>query len=63
MTLTQAMRAEAAKLTDLATDYLMAGKYDLGVNMQRAASGLMAAVNILEIAYAGEREAKEGIEA
>ena len=63
MTLTQAMRAEAAKLTDRAKDYIKAGEYDLGVNMRRTAFGLMAAVNMLEIAYAGEREAKEGIEA
>ena len=41
-----------------ATGYLMTGEHDLCDDMRRAASGLMVAVNMLEIAYAGEREAK-----
>lgn len=61
--LIEEMRAEAARLTDRATGYRLCGEHDLCDDMRRAASGLLVAVNMLEIAYAGEREAKEGIEA
>lgn len=62
MHLIEEMRAEAAKLTDRATGWRIAGEHDLCDDLRRAADGLLVAVNKLEIARAGEREAKERAE-
>ena len=59
MRLLDDMREEAAKLTDRATGYRMCGQHELCDDMRRAANGLLAAVNMVEIARAGEREARE----
>jgi len=63
MRLIEEMRAEAAKLTDRATGYRLCGEHRLCEDLRRAAEGLYAAISMVEIAYSGEREAKEGIEA
>ena len=53
------MRLEMRRLNDRATGYRIAGEHDLSDDLRRAAGGLLIAINKLEIAYAGEREAKE----
>ncbi len=63
MRLIDEMRAELAKIQDRATGYRMCGEHSLSTDLTFAASKLIVAINALEIAYAGEREAKEGIEA
>lgn len=59
MRLAEDMRAEAARLTDRATGYAMCGERQLAGDMRRAASGLLVAVNMLELAVAAEGEAIE----
>ena len=59
MRLIEDMRAEARRLTDRATGYAMCGERQLAGDMRQAANGLLVAINMLEIAQAGERQAQE----
>ena len=60
MRLIEDMRAECRRLNDRATYYRMCGEHQLSEDLRLAASKLAIAVNALEIAVAGEAEAKEG---
>lgn len=53
------MRAEARRMTDIAIQYKQAGQDRLCEDHRRAAEGIYAAVNMMNCAYAGEREARE----
>lgn len=59
MRLIEEMRAEVRSLTDRATGYRLCGEHQLATDFAFAAQKLVIAINALEIAYAGEREARE----